>query len=406
MRENAIIKPLIAFLLACAVGLVITFFGLRLYYSETQLQKALTQRYSGKDLHIWAGQGKVDNESLVIDGLQPDGFSFVNIGWLHVDTRFYKDIVINFAEKHPNQPLLLAVKLSGKKQPVERSILYTNDMTSRFSISDLVTKDSTITEVGLVTDRLITPYRIQSAVFSPKKLNYTEFAQLLMDCFAINKQWENWSINSHKSPYPVLIPPKILVLIYFTVVGLLFLLYLRLTGRPLINAWWATLVAAWFALDAHYLVEKTVISKNTYDTFAHLSDDEKDLILSPEAAKLAQTIKSVLPDDGQRKKIRIQLGWQGKRLSFNDTGKRYLSGKLHYLLQPNIIYTLGVKIPDKVWKEGGFYYVDARKPEHRLQYNVGNSTLVTEQKIAIFAKKILESKDVVIYQILGDKTQR
>ncbi len=405
MRRNDTIKPLIAFLLACAVGLVITFFGLRLYYSEARLQKALTQRYLGKDLHIWAGQGKVDNESLVIDGLQPDGFSFVNVGWLHIDTRFYENIVINFAEKHPNQPLLLAVKLSDKERPVERSIFHTNDMASRFVVSDLVAKDSIITEVGLVTDRLISSYRIQSIEFFPKKLSYAAFASLLMDCFAINQQWENWSINTHKNPYPVLIPPKILVLIYFTVVGLLFLLYLRLTGRPLINAWWATLVAAWFALDAHYLVEKTVITKNTYDTFAHLSNDAKDLALSPEAAKLAQTIKSVLPDDGKRKKIRIQLGWREKRLGFNDSGKRYLSGKLHYLLQPNIIYTLGVKIPDKVWKTGGFYFVDARKPKERLQYNVGNSTLVTEQKITIFAKQLLENQDVTIYQILGDKQQ-
>ncbi len=405
MRRNDTIKPLIAFLLACAVGLVITFFGLRLYYSEARLQKALTQRYSAKDLHIWAGQGKVDNESLVIDGLQPDGFSFVNIGWLHIDTRFYENIVISFAEKHPNQPLLLAVKLSGKERPVERSILYTNDMTSRFFISDLVAKDSIITEVGLVTDKLINPYRIQSIAFFPKKLSHTAFVYLLMDCFAINQQWENWSINTHKSPYPVFIPPKILVLIYFTVVGLLFLLYLRLTGRPLINAWWATLVAAWFALDAHYLVEKTVITKNTYETFAHLSDDEKDLILSPEAAKLAQTIQSVLPDDGQRKKIRIQFGWKEAWLSFKLSEKRYLSGKLQYYLYPNTIYTRGKKIPQKTWQQGKFYYVDAREREYRLKYDIESNELITEQQIKISAKQLLDNDEITIYQVLGEKKQ-
>ncbi len=403
MRENAIIKPLIAFLLACAIGLVMTFFGLRLYYSEVRLQEVLTQRYLGKDLHIWAGQGKVENESLVIDGLKPDGFSFVNIGWLHIDTRFYKSIVVNFAEKHPNQPLLLAVKLNDQKRPVERSILYTNDMSSRFFISDLVIKDSIINEIGLVSDRLITPYSIQSVVVSPKKLSYSEFAYLLMDCFAINRQWGDWSINTHKSPHPVLIPPKILVLIYFTVVGLLFLLYLRLTGRPLINAWWATLVAAWFALDAHYLVEKTVITKNTYDTFAHLSDDEKDLILSPEAAKLAQTIKSVLPDDGKRKKIRIQLGWEEKQLKPVHAAKRYLSGKLNYMLLPNIIYIMGQKMPESSWQQGDFYYVDARQPEHRLDYDADNNVLITDQEIPISAKRLLNSKNATIYQILGDK---
>ncbi len=405
MKKNNMIKPFIAFLLACAAGLVITFWGLRFYYSDARLQKVLTRGYSAKDFQVLAGQAKTDNDSLLVDELQPNGFSFVNISWLHIDTRFYEDLTITFTDKHANQPLLLAVKLSDKEKPIERSILYTNDMTSRFFISDLVTKHSIITDVGLVTDRLLQPFRIRSIVFSPKKLNYKEFAYLLMDCFAINKQWENWSINTHKSPYSVFIPPKILVLTYFTVVGLLFLLYLRLTGRPLINAWWATLVAAWFALDAHYLVEKTVITKNTYGTFAHLSNGEKDLILSPEAAKLAQTIQSVLPKDGKPKNIRIQFGWREKRLGFNDSGKRYLSGKLQYYLYPNTIYTMGRKIPQKIWHQGDFYYVDARERKYRLKYDLGNNELITEEQINVNAKLLLDIDEVAIYQVLGEKKQ-
>lgn len=400
MRQNDIIRPLIAFLIACAVGLVITFFGLRWYYDDERLGKALTRSYAAEKMDILAGKAKLDNDALLVSDVQPEGFSFINVGLLRIDSRFYEEMSIIFDEKQPHQPLLLAVRHQDNEQPLERPLAYSNQLVQHFLLSDIAPNDEIITDVGLITDKVISPYRIQSIVFDPKPFDYKLFADLLMDCFAINTQWENWSINTHRSPYPVLIPPKILVLIYFTVVGLLFLAYLRLTRRPLINAWWATLVAAWFALDTHYLVEKTVITKNTYDTFAHLSDDEKDLVLSPEAARIAQTIKSVLPNDGKRKKIRIQFGWGNKSWLW-EPNRRYLNGKLHYMLQPNIIYTLGVQVPDNIWEQGGFYYVDARQPKEHLAFNQQKEILNTETGKKIVAKRLFNNDDMVIYQVLG-----
>lgn len=403
MNQKDIVKPLIVFILSCAVGLAITFFGLRFYYDDTRLEKELTRSYSASKIDVLAGKGEVKDGALFVSDIQPDGFSFINVGLLHIDSRFYEKMSISFTAKHPYQPLLLAVKHQESEQPLERPVPYSKQLVQSFLMRDIAPNHKVITDVGLVTGNLVEPYQIQSFNFVPKKINYTDFAYLLADCFAINKQWENWSINTHRSPHWVLIPPKILVLIYFTVVGLLFLAYLRVTRRPLINAWWATLVAAWFALDAHYLVEKTVITKNTYDTYAHLSADEKDLVLSPAAAKIAQMIKSVLPDDGKPKKIRIQLGWEEYSLGVKDSDKRYLSGKLHYMLQPNIVYTLGRKIPSEMWRKGGFYYVDVRQLPQRLVYDTEKNVLTVEESQDILAERLLEGREMSIYYILGGK---
>lgn len=400
MKRSSIIYPLLAFVAACMLGLVVTFFGLRLYYGDARLQNELTRSYTANDFLVLAGQGSVDGGTLLVDGLQPDGFSFVRLDSLHIDSRFYQQLSLSFAEKHANQPLLLAVKTSDRERPVERPVLYTNAMTSSFLLDKLVDAGEVVSDVALITDRLISPYRIKAIKFIPKKLDNTTFAQLLISCFSVNKHWKNWSINTHKSSYQVLIAPKMLLLIYFAVVGLLFVIYLRLTRRPLINAWWATLVAAWFALDAHYLVEKTVITKNTYDTFANLSDDEKDLLLSPKAANIAQTIKSVLPDDAKRKKIRIQFGWSIGKGDYNTSENRYLSGKLYYFLQPNLVYALWRQIPLKDWQSGNFYYVEASP--NRLPYAAEQSQLTIKSGQKISATLLLDKQDLRIYHILGD----
>lgn len=390
-------KPLLAFLLACTLALFITFLGLRLYFNETRLKEQLTRSYSAKEFKILAGQSKIDNDTLLATGLMPDGFNYVNIQSLHIDSRFYAKLSVKFTEKHAVQPLLLMVK-NNSDRPLEQLVLHTEGLTADFLMKDLAPANAVITDVGLLADRITAPYRVHSIQFIPKKLSYKEFGQLLMTCFAINTKWSDESINTRKSPYQVFIPPKILVLIYFTVVGLMFVVYLRITRRPMMNAWWATLVAAWLVLDAHYLVEKTVITKNVYNTFAHLSDDEKNLILSPEAAKLAQMIKSALPNDGKRKKIRIQFGRE--KAMYTPSEHRYLGGKLHYLLQPNQIYTFGAKIPNTVWQQGGFYYVDARE-RRRLPYNTVKEQLTTEARQKVWAKRILDSNQMTIYHVVG-----
>lgn len=402
MRQHRLAQHVIVFFLLCLLGAILTFVGLRLYYNDARLQEKLTKHYGATEMHVLAGKASQDNGSLLVNDIQPDGLSFVNIGLLHLDTRFYQQLSIQFADKHAQQPLLLAVRHQGNERPVERLIVNTNSMTSDFNLSSMLPKDTVITDIGLLTNQLINSYRIQSITVTPKSFDNKTFLYLLMDCFAINKQWENWSINTHRSPYPVLIPPKILVLICFTVVGILFAIYLNVVRVPIINAWWTTIIVAWFALDAHYLVEKTVITKNTYDTFAHLSDDEKDLVLSPEAAKLAQTIKSVLPDDDKPKKIRIQLGWEEQFLGPKHSQKRYVDGKLHYTLQPNTIYTLGGEIPSEVWKKGGFYYVDIRQPSHRLAYDAETEVVTVANGQKVLVKRLLNNSDVAVYQVIGD----
>ncbi|PIE47841.1 MAG: hypothetical protein CSA42_01545, partial [Gammaproteobacteria bacterium] len=150
-------------------------------------------------------------------------------------------------------------------------------------------------------------------------------------------------------------------------------------------------------LDAHYLVEKTVITKNTYDTFAHLSDDEKDLLLSPEAAKLAQTIQSVLPDDGKRKKIYFKSDFTYNVSLYKE--KEYFVGKLYYYLYPNFAYALTSKMPLNIWKKGGFYFVDIRIQTPRWEYNFEKKELSIDAGEKVSAMRLLNNDGIEIYYI-------
>lgn len=402
--KKKLIQHTFMFLLLCTVAVLLTFLALRLFFNGARLDNKFMRQYYAKDIQILAGQARKESDALLVNGLKPEGISFVNVGNLYIDRRFYETLVINFGDKRPQNDLLLAIRHQSAELPAEKIIPQPNDSFVTVNLNDLLPSDVIVADIGLLTDRLAKPYQIKSFVLQPKQhFTNKDFLLLLWDCFAINKQWGGSSINSRRSPHPVFISPKILVMIVFTFAGVLFLIYLHFVRVPKINAWWATIVAAWLTLDIHYLAEKTVITQNTYDTFAHLSDDEKDLVLSPQAAKLAQTIKSVLPNDGKPKKIRIQPGWEETWLSINQSHKRYLNGKLKYYLLPHAVYMLGTKAPEEVWKAGGFYFADVREKRQRLAYHEGKKLLRTETGQMINAERLLSINEIAIYSITGEK---
>lgn len=407
MKHHGLIPQIVAFSLACVLGMVITLLGLRLYFNNARLESSLTRVYQGKDFQVLAGQAKITRKDVSVNSLGSDDFSFINAGFLHVDSRFYERIVVRFDDIHPGQPILFAVRYRADGESdarVAEKPLVMSNLTGEHLIEQLLPKNAVAIDIGLITNQLLSSYRLQSIKLVPKKLDSSGFLALLWDCFAINKQWENWSINTHKSPHQVLIPPKMLVFLIFSTVGVIFALYLWLTGRRVINAWWTTIIVAWLALDLHYLVEKTVITKNTYDTFAHLSDDEKDLVLSPEPARLAQMIKSVLPDDGKPKKIRIQMGWKNEGfLRRWQSKKRYLDGKIHYFLAPHDVYTFGIDMPQKAWLGGGFYYVEFRTKNQQLRYDETTLTLRVSEELEALASLLFKADNLAIYYVHGDK---
>lgn len=403
MKKDNMIKPFVGFLSAAILGLMITVVGLRLYFNDFRLQERLTRSYSAEAFEVLAGQAEINNDTLLFSGLKPEGYGYASIDKLHIDTRFYQQLSVTFAEKHASQPLLLMVRNDSNHQVPEQLVLHGEQLTTNFLVEDLAPIGTVITDVGLLADRLFAPYRLQSIQFIPKTLNNQEFAQLLISCFAINTEWQGVSINTRPSPHEVFVSPKVLLLLYFCVVGLLFAAYLRFTRQPMLNAWWVTLIVAWLALDIHYLFEKTTITNNVYSTFAPLSEVDKNWELSPKAAKLAQMIQSVLPNDGRRKKIRIQFGW--KRLvdqwEYQLPENHYLVGKLHYLLKPNLLYTFTHTMPPEVWATGGFYYVDAGARREWLKYDAENGVLLTAMGQKVFAKRLLNNKELAVYDVKG-----
>ncbi|PIE39952.1 MAG: hypothetical protein CSA51_03330 [Gammaproteobacteria bacterium] len=392
----------LAFLLTALLAALLVWFGLRVYFDQQRLNTLLTQSVSGEQLHIVAGEASVQQNSLRVENTAAQGLSLVQWENLSVDTRFYARLVVTFAEKHASQPLLMTVKTQHSQATIEHPILYTDNNISRFGLAALVPEKAVITEVGLLTRTLIEPYRISSIRFEPKLFDNMRFAQLLANSFALDSNWR----PETRQTRPVIITAKVLVLLYFACVGALFALFLQISQRPVINAWWATLIAAWLLLDAHYLLEKTVKSKNTYETFAPLSDEEKAQLAAPQAQALAKLIASTLPKNQSANTIWVRLperqntaGSQTDATQISAKQALTLGDQLRYYLLPNQVTSLSEKLPDALWQQGDFYFVDARPAQQRLNYSSQTQRLSTESGLSVPAVRVLDDARISIYQL-------
>ncbi len=211
----------------------------------------------------------------------------------------------------------------------------------------------------------------------------------------------------------MIITAKVLVLLYFACVGGLFALFLWLSQRPVVNAWWAVLIAAWLLLDGHYLLEKTVKSKNIYETFAPLSDEEKAVLAAPQAQALAKLIASVLPKNQQAYTIRVRLparqytaGRQSDATQTSVGETLSLGNQLRYYLLPNQVTSLSEKLPNALWQQGDFYFVDARPAQQRLSYSTQTQRLTTESGLSVPAVRVLDDARVSIYRVQAHQENR
>lgn len=248
--------PLLAFFIICCFAAVLLWLGLRLYFNQTRLEAQLTQTFTGAQLQVFAGEAKTAHHDLVVESTSPQGHSLIRLSDLVIDTRFYERLVIQFSEKHPNQPLTISVAHQQSKQPTAQPILYTNNNISQFELATLAPANSVINEIALRTHALIEPYRLTRLRFELRPMTHTIFAQLLWDSFISDA--ESLSLTKPQQvPNVTLLSAKMLVLLYFAVVGVLFALFLGLAGRSLASAWWVALLGAWAVLDIRALVEKT-----------------------------------------------------------------------------------------------------------------------------------------------------
>ncbi len=140
----------VAFLLTALLAALLVWFGLRMYFHQQRLNDVLTQSYSGEQLQIVAGKASVQQNSLQVEKTGAQGLSFVQWQNLSIDTRFYAQLVVTFAQKHASQPLLMTVKTQHRQATIERPILYTDNNVSRFELATLVPEKAVITEVGLL----------------------------------------------------------------------------------------------------------------------------------------------------------------------------------------------------------------------------------------------------------------
>lgn len=264
MKKQSIRRQLLVLLVILPLAFLLTFLGLRAYFSDTRLPALLTRTFDAQDIRVQAGQAHLDKDSLVVDGTKPNDLSRLVIDGLAIDTQLYDTLTVVFAEKHSQQPLRVVLQHNASDRLTEFPVLYTNQMHSQFNLAQAFPKQATITHLELVTNKLLAPYRLRAIEFKPKHMTQTEFAHLLLSTFKDHQQRDAGVQVSMQAAHFSFLTAKSLLLIYFSVVGLLFAAYLYIAKLPMLNAWWLVLVLAWIVLDARYLLDKTATATETY----------------------------------------------------------------------------------------------------------------------------------------------
>ncbi len=224
-----------------------------------RLAKELVITYNASDFTVVTGQAKYEGGVLHVTGGQPDNMSYIRLDKLAIHTRFYEAISVEFAEKEALQPLQLLLHFKNQQPSIKKPILYLNDMQSRISLKDLPTS-SVIDAVGVTTKKLFMPYELRAIRFEPKPLSNVAFTRLLLNSLTPQHQVSSSTPLTRALPAGLLIHPKVLLLIYFSVVGVLLLLYLLTKKRAIYPAWWLLFITAWLVIDCQYMREKTQLT--------------------------------------------------------------------------------------------------------------------------------------------------
>lgn len=237
------------FIVACLVSLILVLLGLRGYFSQSRLDIQLGKVIEGNAFVAKTGRVKFDNtsQSMRVYGDDKQNSS-VTVQQLNLTTDWFERIEVSFSDKPSLQVLNLSVASQNASNDkvlwVEQPILYTDKLIGRLPIDAFKNTKQQITSLTLSTDRLIVPYGLKSIRFVPKTFDNTAFLSLLWTDLVRQKN-------------AVLISPKLLLVIYFSLVSAVFIGLLLWLKRPIGKVWWWVLFAAWLLLDMRYMYQQS-----------------------------------------------------------------------------------------------------------------------------------------------------
>lgn len=386
------------YLLAAFIALPLTFLGLRFYFNEQRLAQTLILHYPGAAFEVLAGQTSTDGSELIVTGIVPQGKSLVRQSGLSINSRFYNQLVLNFTHKAVHQPLTLRVYHNRASSPVQQPILYTHQKKRRFELASLIPDGAIISAIELETALLLAPYQLHSLTVEPKYFSNRRFALLLWDCLSVSSSQMPLIGQSSDQPNR-LIRPKILIFYYLISFSLVYLLLAKLSRWPVRALWWVIIVVGWLLLDSRYLFEKTLKARLNYQGNDQLSTPEKvePLALSPKA--LAQTVLSVLPYTGSRKKIYIHWKTISRQTTASLTNKNHLENKLKYYLYPHKTVLSTQERLNKKWLKEGFYWVEWSQDES-LNYDEKQIADLFSDEGKFSIRRLLKKSGITIYTVL------
>lgn len=237
------------FITACLAALLLVLLGLRWYFSQSQLDSRLGAVIEAKAFTATKGTAQFDEKMQVLRvNADSNQASQIVVKDLNITSGLFERVDVAFANKASQQVLTLSViarsRANDSPQTSEQPILYTDNAVSRLAVSSLVDNNQKINQLQLSTPRLIAPYALKSIRFVPKTFDTSSFGALL---------WKDLTQHTRA----VLLSPKQFLLIYFSVVAIIFTGLLLWAKRSLSSVWWWVLIAAWLLLDLRYFYQQS-----------------------------------------------------------------------------------------------------------------------------------------------------
>ncbi len=222
-----------------------------MYFSSSRIDELMTKTFLADDFYLVQGKIQKQNNNTAFQiNADTSGASSIIIKRIAVESEWYDRIEVVFSQKPSLQSLVLRVKSINEKsrEVVVRDvpILYTDNLVSRFSLDNLVNTGDVITSIELSTPKLVSPYQLSSIKIIAKEYDFFSASSILIhDAFS--------SVNILGEQSFLLVPSKLLLVLFFGVVTVIFLLMMVIAKRTLALVWLWVLIVLWLILDARFI---------------------------------------------------------------------------------------------------------------------------------------------------------
>ncbi|MCB1702604.1 MAG: hypothetical protein KDI14_17425 [Halioglobus sp.] len=372
------------------------------YFNEARFHSSLEWTFPGSNFSISRGQGSKRQGAVVLTSTGEGGVGLLRLPQISIQVDRFQSMGLWFSSLPGFGSLSVAAHFGeeGYKQwqaaPINHDGLLEIPLAGQFPLGVTIT-DLLVIQSGPMVKDLI----LDRVVFNPNQRNFGTIVRELSRSFQPMTKWLGHSINNHgPESRQLLLHQKPLILLATCLAVVIYTGLSTLIGRRPIRSGVLIILLPWLIIDTCYLTEQLLTARNVYNTYHHLSNDQKSNLVSPHLYNVANTILQEVNVDsgGTRADIFVFTGVQGRSLSQADSVLRYLDGRLKYYLLPHNTYTRGLPMPPQVMQQGGFYL--ANITDTPFAYDSKRNTVdFQNRKLAVVA--LINNSQLQLFRVEG-----